>query len=358
MPTVHPVATATPPHRYRQSELRDAADLLLPESPGKAQLLAMFDNARIDARAFAVPLEWLVAPHGFKDRMAQFASTGLDLAEAAARGALANAGLKPADIDAVLLVCTTGIATPSLDARLSNRLGLRSDVARIPVWGLGCAGGVAGLARAAELAISKPGANVLVVALELCTVAFDVASTVAAGPGATGGKKSAAAASLFADGCAAVVVSGDTSRAAGPLRFVGATSHLFPDTERVMGWDVEDHTLDVVLSPRIPQIVEESMAGVVHPFADLHLAGGRPSRWVLHPGGAKVVEAYRTALGLAADALGHTESVLRRHGNMSSPTVLFVLDDAMAAKPKAGETLLLGALGPGFAAELALLEVR
>ncbi|MCA1818481.1 MAG: type III polyketide synthase, partial [Halobacteriales archaeon] len=294
---------------------------------------------------------------GFKDRTQAFLAAGLPMAEEAARGAVANAGLRPADLDGVVYVCTTGLATPSLDARLANRLGLRSNITRLPVWGLGCGGGVAGLARAADLASVRPEGNVLVVALELCSLAFDVQRAV----GVTGGgpdKKALVAASLFSDGCAAVVVSGDGAARSGSLRFTGAASHLFPATERVMGWDVEDHNLDVVLSPEIPAIVEAQMAGVVQPFLDRHLgAGGRPDHWILHPGGAKVVDAYRTALGLGDGALEHTEAALSRHGNMSSPTVLFALADATSkGRPKPGESALLAALGPGFASELALLE--
>ena len=355
MPTVQPVATALPPHRFRQRELRDVAEATLPDGPGKASLLEIFDNSRIDERAFAVPVEWLLEPHGFKDRMQAFVDAALPLAEEAARGALSNAGLAPRDLAGIVYVCTTGIATPSLDARLCNRLGLRAGIIRLPVWGLGCAGGVAGLARAADLAERLQG-PVLLVSLELCSLAFDVQKALGGGASGDGrgAKKALVAASLFADGSAATVVTPGNSG----LRVRGTASHLFPDTERVMGWDVEDHNLDVVLSPEIPSIVERQMAGVVAPFADTHLGpGGRPIHWILHPGGAKVVDAYRTALSLGASDLEHTEEALRRHGNMSSPTVLFALADAQQKERlKPGSTALLGALGPGFAAELALLE--
>jgi alkylresorcinol/alkylpyrone synthase len=281
----------------------------------------------------------------------------LPMAEEAARGALSTADLRPSDIDAVVYVCTTGLATPSLDARLANRLGLRSDVLRLPVWGLGCGGGVAGLSRAADLSHARP--NVLLVALEACSLAFDVQRAMGAPGGGGKGpdKKAMIAASLFSDGCAAVVVSGKGGGHAGPLRYVAGASHLFPGTERVMGWDVEDHNLDVVLSPEIPSIVQHQMAGIVQPFLDRHLGGARPDHWVLHPGGAKVVDAYKAALGLDDGHLEHTHSALRQFGNMSSPTVLFALADAAKqGHPKAGKTALLGALGPGFASELALLE--
>lgn len=366
MPTVHPVATALPGHRFRQSDLRDVADATLPDSPGKSALLEVFDNSRIDERAFSVPIEWLLAPHGFKDRTQAFLDAALPMAEEATRGAIARAGLRPSDIDGVVYVCTTGLATPSIDARLANRLGMRPDVLRLPVWGLGCGGGVAGLARAADLAKAKPQSNVLLVTLEACSLAFDVQRAMGNAPDPRGrrgagkgpDKKAMVAASLFSDGCAAVVVSGDDSPAQAPLRFIAGHSHLFPATERVMGWDVEDHNLDVVLSPEIPSIVQAQMAGVVQPFLDRHLgAGARPDHWVLHPGGAKVVDAYKSALGLDDRQLEHTHHALRSFGNMSSPTVLFALADAsVKGHPGRGKTALLGALGPGFASELALLQ--
>jgi alkylresorcinol/alkylpyrone synthase len=356
VPTVGPVATSLPEHRLTQEELRAAADALLPEAPGKDAILDVFRNARIDGRALAMPVEWYARRHGFAERNEAYVKVGLPLVEEAALGALDAAGLGPADVDGVVLVSTTGIATPSLEARLANRVGLRSGVARVPLFGLGCAGGVAGLARAAGMAREAgEGSNVLLVAMELCSLGFDVATALGPGGGRGGAdKKSIVAASLFGDGCAATVVSGAGREG---LRFVGGASHLFPDSERVMGWDVADDHLEVVLSPGIPDLVEREVAGVVAAVLGEHNGGRRPEHWVLHPGGARVVDAYRTALGLHGDELRHTEAVLRRHGNMSSPTALFVLAEAQAeGRLRGGDRLLLGALGPGFAAEFALLE--
>jgi alkylresorcinol/alkylpyrone synthase len=350
MPTVGPVATSLPGNRLSQEELRAVADALLPESPAKAGVLEVFRNARIDGRALAMPVEWYLERHGFAERNEAYAKAGLDLVEEAARKALEAAGLGPHDLDAVVLVSTTGIATPSLDARLANRIGLRSGVARVPLFGLGCAGGVAGLSRAAEMGKR----TVLLVALELCSLSFDVATALGRG-GRAVDKKSMVAASLFSDGCAAAVVSGGDD--SGGLRFVAGASHLFPDSERVMGWDVADDHLEVVLSPGIPDLVEREMAGVVSSVLEAHNGGRRPEHWILHPGGARVVDAYRKALGLGGDDLRHTEAVLRRHGNMSSPTALFVLAEAQReGRIREGDRLLLGALGPGFAGEFALLE--
>lgn len=364
MPTVHPVATALPGNPLPQAELRAVAEAFLPDSPGKAAVLEVFDNGRIDHRSLAMPVPWYLEAHGFAERMAIYQDVGLRLAELAARLALREAGLDAKDITGIVLVSTTGIATPSLDARLCNLLPFPRDVVRVPLWGLGCAGGTAGLNRAADLARARPDTHVLLVTVELCSLAFDVAKAMGLSgvDGASGGgdggqagpdKKTMVAASLFADGAAACVVSGDGAAApGGRLRHVAGRSHHFADTERVMGWDVADHNLEVVLSPRIPDIVEKEMPAVV-----AALGAGRIDEWVLHPGGAKVIDAYGKALGLDATQLRWTSGTLRDHGNMSSPSVLFALKaacDAGALGP--AKRALLASLGPGFAAELCLLE--
>ncbi|HUR61106.1 MAG TPA: 3-oxoacyl-[acyl-carrier-protein] synthase III C-terminal domain-containing protein [Candidatus Thermoplasmatota archaeon] len=343
------VATATPPNRLPQSELRAVAEALLPDSPGKAGILEVFDNARIDARSLAMPVEWYLRPHGFRDRTEAYLRVGLELIEQASRAALEQAGLGAQQVKGIVLVSTTGMATPSLDARLMNRIPFAPSTVRMPLWGLGCAGGVAGLSRGFELAGSRQG-PVLVVAMDLCTLLFDVQRALEPGDGGPD-KKALVAASLFGDGCAAAVVGPGPG---GLARHLASASHLFPATERVMGWDVEDHNLDVVLSPRIPDIVRTHAKSLLQPLLDQH---GTPHDWVLHPGGAKVVDAYRAALSLTGHDLRHTEAVLRAHGNMSSPTVLFALQQALAAGAlREGRTALLAALGPGFASEIAVLQ--
>lgn len=326
---------------------------MLPDSPGKAGILEVFRNARIDGRSLAMPVEWYLEPHGFAERNEAYATIGLDLVEGASRDALAASGLAPEEVTAVVMVSTTGIATPSLDARLSNRLGFRPGIARVPLFGLGCAGGVAGLSRAADLAKADPDAHVLLVAMELCSLSFDITTALGLGRGAVD-KKSLVAASLFSDGCAAALVSGDRTGAAG-LNWIAGASHLFPQTERVMGWDVADDHLEVVLSPGIPDLVRREVAGILAPFLAEHNSGTRPRHWALHPGGARVVDAFREALALQGDELRFTEHVLRKHGNMSSPTALFVLKEALA-EAAAGDRVLAAALGPGFCGEFALLE--
>lgn len=348
MPILESLASAVPAHRVPQTEMRDLAKIVLAEhAPLLERLTQVFDNSGIADRYFVEPLDWYLEPHGWKDRQTLFLQHAVPLARDAATAALARAGLAARDIDAVVFVCTTGIATPSPEARLANAMGFREDVVRVPVWGLGCAGGVGGLARARDLALARPSSRTLVVALEICSLAFQFGEFT---------KKIAVAASLFGDGAAAAVVAGDATGAAGP-RITAAASHLFPASERVMGWDVEDYGLGVVFSTEIPAIVEREMDGLVSTFLKRETDGRRPDRFLFHPGGAKVLSAYEKALGLAPADLSEAYGVLRDYGNMSSPTVLFVAERSLRARPLAtGERALLSSLGPGFAGELALLE--
>lgn len=344
MAVLESVGTADAPHRLRQPDAAAHAGRLLADA---GPLLRVFEHARIEERRLVQPVEWYFEPHGFRERSRAYVDAGLPMAEHAVRSALEAAGRTTEDVDGVLFVSTTGLATPSLDSRLAERLDLAPDALRLPVWGLGCAGGVAGLARAAELA-DATGRRIAVVALETCSLAFP-GELMGAGSGGVD-KKNLVAASLFGDGCGAAIVAPGTDG----LRVAASASHRYADTERVMGWDVLDERFEVVLSPGIPDLVRDSMGALTERFLDEHL-GGRPDHWILHPGGAKVVDALRDALGLHGDELRHTAEVLRRHGNMSSPTVLYALGAAWDTI-QAGDTALLSALGPGFAAEFLLLE--
>ncbi|MHB8586794.1 MAG: type III polyketide synthase [Thermoplasmatota archaeon] len=350
MPRIAALAHAVPENRVLQTEMRDLAALVLADhAPLLSRLVSVFDNAGIQQRFFVEPLDWYLAPHGWKDRSEKYLVHAMDLALRAARDALAKASLAATDIDGILVVSTTGIATPSLDARLAGALGCRPDVLRIPLWGLGCAGGVAGLARGADIVRSRPDARILVVTVEVCSLAFQFGEFT---------KQVAVAATLFGDGAAAAVVQGDAVRGGGVMpRVTASRSHLFPDSTRVMGWDIEEYGLAVVFSPEIPSRIEASGGALIGAFLKDHAAGHEPDRWLFHPGGAKVVTAYEKTLSLPHDALDETRGVLRDFGNLSSPTVLFVAERSLAAKRMApGERALLAALGPGFASELLLIE--
>lgn len=314
-------------------------------APSLLKYLEVFDSTGIKSRHFVRALDWYLEPHGWKDRATVYQAEGLDLLQRAAEKALEDAGLNKEKIDGIIFVSTTGISTPSLDARLVNRMGLRQDLIRIPVWGLGCAGGVAGLSLAHDMALAHPDKRFLLLSLELCSLAFNLNDLDI---------RSFVAATLFSDGAAAALVHGDEVKGGALGRLARGASHEWPDSEDVMGWDVMDEGLSVVFSRRIPEILERDLAPVVQRYVEKH--GRTPQRYVLHPGGAKVLQAYEKALQIDAAGLAASRKVLRRYGNMSSPTVLFALRESLRKPLREGEDALLAAVGPGFAGELSMLQ--
>lgn len=351
------VGTALPPYVVAQDE---AAAFALRHFEGKlarhSQLMSIFTNARITKRHFVAPLEWFSTPHhSLKERNDLYICNAEALGIAAARQALDRAGVSPRDVDFIVFVSTTGLATPSMDARLIAKLGMRRTTKRLPVWGLGCAGGVAGLARAAEFVRAFPDKLALLVSVETCSITFQFDDF---------SKKNFVATAIFADGAAAAVVGGaDWVRRVVPagsilLHYVASHSYIFPDSEHVMGWDVVDTGLSVIFAPEIPARIARDMRPVVGDFlSECRLDLSDLAHYVLHPGGARVIEAYREAFGLDEIALQSSSDVLCECGNMSSPTVLFVLERTLQANRIApGQYALMGALGPGFSSDLALLQ--
>lgn len=337
------LATALPPHRFSQAEARAAAAALFAGSfPDLDRLLPLYENSGIEQRWSAMPLAWHARPQGFAARNAAFveAADGL-LADVAAR-ALATAGREVHEVDEVVTICTTGIATPSLEARLAERIGLRADVVRTPVFGLGCGGGVMGMGRAAALARARPGGVVLLLVIELCTLTFRPADR---------SKANLVAGALFADGAAAAVIG---TEGVGPS--IAATGeHRWPRSLDVMGWTVEDDGLGVLFSVRVPEVVRRHMREAAETFLGGHGLGlGDVERWVCHPGGAKVVQGLEEALDLPPDALDDARQVLRDCGNMSAASVMFVLERALAAP--GWRRGLMTAMGPGFSGSFALIE--
>jgi alkylresorcinol/alkylpyrone synthase len=375
MPHIRSVATALPPHALSQERIRDLArEHFAPAFPEIDRYMTVFRHAQIETRYFVAPLEWFVTPHSFKQCNDLFIEAATALGESAARACLLQAGLEPRDVDHLIWVSTTGMAAPSPDAMLINRLGMGRHARRTPIWGLGCAGGVVGLARANEYTRAFPDQRVLLLSAELCSVTFQWNDH---------SKRNLIAASLFADGVAAVLVEGDeaggwgTSAAQGGVtdrrwgqappiphppspipQIIGTQSTLWPDTLEIMGWDMVDTGMQVVFSSRIPHIVQtlmrENVAGFLAPFG---LGLDDIDHWILHPGGAKVIDAYQAALAIDPERLSHTRAVLRNCGNMSSTTVFFVLDAFLKdGQPKPGEYGVLAVLGPGFSCELALIQ--
>lgn len=347
MKTPHLVslATATPSRVVEQAETAAIAPQLF--GGDSALLEAMrpvFENAGIDRRHLAQPLDWYSKSSGWKETQALFVQHALDLLERAARDAVAEAGLAMTDIDTVMTVCTTGISTPSLESHLKNRLSLRDDVMRLPIFGWGCAGGVLGLMRAADVAKAHPGSNVLLLVVELCTLTFRPGELT---------KSNVVASALFGDGAAAAVIS---TTGSGP-KIAAGCEHTWPDSLGVMGWRVEDDGLGVVFSRDIPNLVRNDMKGVLDGFLQSQgLILDDINAFAPHPGGAKVLDALESVFGLTEGGLGDARDVLRNYGNMSSATVMFVLQRVL----RRGLTgrCLLSALGPGFTAALGLLEAE
>lgn len=345
-PVVRSLVTGNPPHRAPQREVREAARALFPRMAARPRMLDVFDNAQIDSRALARPLEWYAQARGFAEKNAVFVEEARALSLRLARAALAQAELAPNDVDAVVVVNTSGISAPSLDAYLIETLGLNRHVARLPVWGLGCAGGASGLARAADL-VRAGHRRVLYVAVELCSV------TLVAGDES---KSNFVGTALFSDGGAALVVTAPDVPGPPPLLALhGGYSTLIEDSEDIMGWDVVDDGLKVRFSRDIPALVRSMMQeNVEEALAARGWTRGEVDTFVVHPGGVKVVAAYEEALDLPAGALDASRQVLAAHGNMSSVTVLFVLEETLKRRPQGKG--LLSAMGPGFSAEHVLIE--
>ena len=340
------LATCVPEHVLAQDVVTArAAELFLGTQGGFERLAPVFRNAEIETRNTCAPIEWFLEPHSFADRNNYFLDSAITLLAEAAQDALDKAGLEASQIDTLITVCSTGIATPALDARLMSVMGFRRDVQRLPIFGLGCAGGVLGLSRAAALARAAPESRVLLLVIELCALTFRHADK---------SKSNIVASALFADGAAAAVLSCRAEYDGKPALGAGG-EHCWPDSLDVMGWDVASDGLKVIFSRDIPTLVRNDFGPVIDDFlAGQNLTRGDVDAYVCHPGGAKVIDALEETLGLPDRSLVHARDVLRAHGNMSAATVLFVLKKTLDS----GQTgrLLLTTLGPGFTAGLQLIE--
>ncbi len=352
-PRLLSLATAVPPHVMSQEEGKAFAEsLFASRGLADARMLAVFDHTSVASRHICVPLEWLETEHSFGEKNDLYIKHALALASEAAGRAIERAGLGPHDVDHIVFVSTTGLATPTLDARMANALGFRRDVRRTPLWGLGCAGGAAGVSRALDFARADPAARILVVAVELCSLAFQPEDEL---------KLGMVSASLFADGAAAAIIAG--ASVPGPngtgLELVGGHSVLWPDSLGVMGWNFDQAGFHLVMTREIPSTLESWLRPALEEFLARHghtLAD--VAHVVPHPGGGKVLDAMTAALGLGDTALHHARDVLREYGNMSSPTCLFVLERFLASGDlEPGDLALMTGLGPGFAAESVLMRV-
>jgi alkylresorcinol/alkylpyrone synthase len=343
-PALVSLATSVPPYRFSQDEVAAwARGFFERRFPDFDRMAAAFANAGIATRHSCVPLDWYDQPHDWPERTRLYIDQSLALLERATIACLEQAGRMVADVDAVVLVSSTGIATPTLDARLAQRLRMRRDLERLPIFGLGCAGGTLGLARAAALARANPGSRVLFLVVELCGLTFRADDV---------SKSNVIAAALFGDGAAAALIETDAD---GPT--LGPSGdYTWPDSLDVMGWEVAHNGLGVLFSRDIPRLVRDQLSSALDAFLARHALSRRAlDGFIVHPGGAKVIVALEDAFDLPAGGLDDARVVLRDYGNMSAATVLFVLRRALDRKARGLQ--LLSALGPGFTAGFQLLDM-
>ncbi|WP_243735234.1 type III polyketide synthase [Paenibacillus turpanensis] len=353
MPYVSEAASAVPSHPIAQSDVKELVlRMFRPHYPGIEKLISVFDHSEIEQRYFCAPLDWYPEPHSPEQKHRMYVEHACQLAEEAARRCLQKASLEPEHIDHLIFVSTTGTATPSIDAHLFNRLSFKRNLKRTPIWGLGCAGGAAGLSRALEYVKAFPTHRCLVVAVELCSLTFLPNDR---------SKSNIVATCLFGDGAAAVLVCGDETepKRSSPLRLelLGSQSTTWKDSLDIMGWDIVDEGMKVVFSRDIPSLVRKeihpNVEELVHSFG---VEGSQIRNYVLHPGGMKVLQAYREALQAPDGALDASADILREYGNMSSCTVFFVMERMLSEGRFQEGHGILGALGPGFSSELVLFH--
>ncbi|MGW0083058.1 type III polyketide synthase [Streptomyces sp. NPDC003393] len=357
--TVAAVHTALPPYRYAQDELTEAiGDLCLAPGADRALLRRLHASAGVRTRHLALPIDRYSALGDFGQSNDAWLAVGLELGEEALAGALKEAELVPADVDLLVCASVTGVAAPSLDARLAGRMGLRPDVKRLPVFGLGCVAGAAGLARVHDYLRGHPDDTAVLLTVELCSLTLQQGDD---------SRANLVAGALFGDGAAALVARGDRGGrtpgggeargTAGPS-VVATRSHLYPDTERLLGWDVGADGFRVVIDAGVPGVVRNHFGRHVRAFLAEHgLTTDDIGTWVCHPGGPRILSAVADSLGLHIDALDQARSSLATAGNMSSVSVLHILQTIRESRrPAPGTWGLLLALGPGLCSELVLLH--
>ncbi len=352
---IRSVASALPPFRFSQQEVFQALSRHWEKQLDNPQLLARFhQRVGVGMRHFVLPLEGYDDLTRWGDANRIWLEKAEELGEQAITVALARAGMERSQINALLTVSVTGIASPSLDAHLTNRMGLRSDIRRTPIFGLGCVAGASGIAQAADYVRAYPDRVAVLLSVELCSLTWQrhdlsIANLIASG--------------LFGDGAAAVVVAGDQVPCAGPEKpcgpaIVDTISAFYPDTEGAMGWNISEEGFKIVLSPEVPAIIRANLPRDVDALLSRHgIDRSQVGSWVLHTGGPKVLEAMADSLNVDRETCAASWDSLHEVGNLSSASVLLVLEEVLQnRRPPRGTWGVLAALGPGFCSQLVLLR--
>ncbi len=355
MPKIISTGTADAPYKLPQSELKEFIyNLYSGASVDIDHMINVFDNSEISNRHISVETSWLKNDHSFKERNEIFKDVAVKLAKEAIDICLTRAGILPGQINNVLYVTSTGVMTPTLDAILFNDIGLDRHVKRTPLWGLGCAGGAAAISRAMDYTKAYPKETSLVIAVELCSLTFQKDDL---------SKSNIIAASLFSDGCACALIAGDESELAKKtlrtVELIASHSTIYENSLDVMGWEVVETGFSVIFSRDIPNIVKKYVNPNITELLKMYnLKITDIIHYVTHPGGLKVINAYEESMELQNGTLNISRKILREHGNMSSPSVIYVLDEFMKTigSIKAGEYGLISSLGPGFSSELILFK--
>ena len=350
MPFIAAVSKIDLPFKAGQQEVKQQAkEMFSANFPEAGRLIFAFDNTEIKYRNFCEPLSYYKIPNTFEERNNNYIQTALNYSVQAIEDCVTKAGIDKTDITDIIFVSTTGLATPSMDALIINKLRLNPHINRIPVWGLGCGGGVSGMAKANTLARANPDAVVLLVAVELCSLTL-IKSDYS--------KSNFIGSSLFSDGIAASIIKGDNFKSGNHINYVASSSKLYYDSLDVMGWDFQDTGFKVLFSKDIPAFIHEHIKHDIDAFlAKRNLSIGDIKNFIFHPGGKKVLDAYERSLNVEGDFLKNTREVMNDYGNMSSATVLYVLEKFMREGFEPGYGLML-AMGPGFSSEMVLLEVK
>ena len=348
MPFIASVSKIDLPHKTKQSEAKKhALEMFSTNFPEANRLIFAFDNTEIIDRNLSQPLQYYTKPNTFEERNNEYINSSLNYSVQAIEECIEKAAINKQDITDLLFVSTTGLATPSIDALIINKMRLNPHVNRIPVWGLGCGGGVSGMAKANVIAKANPDAVVLLVAVELCSLTL-IKSDYS--------KSNFIGSSLFSDGISACIVKGDNHINNKGITYIASSSKLYYDSLEVMGWDFQDTGFKVLFSKDIPTFINENIKQDIDEFLEKQQLKLRDIKnFIFHPGGKKVLDAYQNALSVEGDFLQKTKKVMNDYGNMSSATVLYVLEKFMDEGFEDGYGLML-AMGPGFSSEMVLLK--